>query len=147
QALAEGELELPQEDAVAVLQRGLDHGHAVHRRAVLGLEVQDAGPVLVHDDLGVLAGDPEVLEDDLAFRGTSDHHLADAEGVVLGAVAVLIDQPIHRDPWDGTARPEGTIVYSLLRLRNINSSTASRGGLPWYSTASICRAMGISIPA
>jgi hypothetical protein len=37
--LAEGELELAEEDAVAVLEGRFDDGHAVDLGAVLGLEV------------------------------------------------------------------------------------------------------------
>ena len=39
--LAEGELELAEQDPVAVLEGRFDHGHAVDLRAVLGLEVLD----------------------------------------------------------------------------------------------------------
>src|ERR1041384_3514559 len=41
EGLAEGELELAEEDPVAVLEGRLHHGHAVDLRAVLGLQVLD----------------------------------------------------------------------------------------------------------
>ena len=55
----------------------------------------DAWSVVVDDDLGVVPGDAEVLEDDLALRRPPDDDLSGAERVRLRDLAVLIVQPKH----------------------------------------------------
>jgi hypothetical protein len=75
EGLAERELELAEQDPVAVLERGLDDGNPVHLGPVLRFEVGDADAVLVDRDPGVGPGDAEVLQHDLAVGRPSDHHL------------------------------------------------------------------------
>ena len=133
--LAEDELELAEQDLVAVLEGGLHHLHAVDLGAVLALEVGDADPVLVHEDAGVLAGDPEVLEDDLALGRAPDQHLTAREGVCLRGVSVLVEQAIHSCWRAHLARSIPYYSFSLqeftrvLRVRSISSSTARAGRL------------------
>jgi hypothetical protein len=95
EGLAEADLELAQQDAVAVLERRLHHGHAVHLRAVLRLQVLDAHAVLVDQHLRMRARDAEVLEDDLTIRRAADDYFAGGEGIGLRGLPVLVDEPIH----------------------------------------------------
>ncbi len=95
EGLAEGDLELAEEDPVAVLEGGFHHGHAVDLGAVLGLEVLDPHALLVGDEPGVGARDAEVLEDDLAIGRATDGDFALGERVGLRGVSVLIDEPVH----------------------------------------------------
>ena len=88
---AEGEGVLAQGDDVALPQAPLVlHGQAVQERPVLALKVGHVVAVRALDDLGVVAGEPLVGEEDVALPRTADAHPVLGDRVALpGAVGGL----------------------------------------------------------
>ncbi len=83
--LAELQLELAEEDLIAVVQNHFEHADAVHLRPVLALEIDEAAILAVDQNLRMAARDPEILDDDVAvgraaendpFRADRDDMLA-----------------------------------------------------------------------
>ncbi len=96
EGLAEGDLELAEQDLVAVLEGRLHHRHAVDLGAVLGLEVGDADPVLVRRRCG--RGVREMPKSLRTIWHSGERPISTSplvKRVRLRGVAVLVEQAIH----------------------------------------------------
>src|SRR3954453_22436730 len=70
----EGEAVLADLDLVPVLELGVLDSPPVDVRAVKAAEILDRGAVIVAGDERMAARDGDVVEEDVAFRRSADHH-------------------------------------------------------------------------